>query len=267
MSGTKPKGGRVEIKNGGVTTRTNTLMDDYGVSYDAENNKYTAQELSKETLCKAVTTATTGNVPQGNFAYGDEYTCELGDNDTKTFFVLENNGDYVSLIMNANVDSNGKAITPSNIPSDQGRVAWCSKADYLTAGGTESDWNKVNTIFGNNNLGPITAEKALETNTRSWVKLTNAQIALPTASQIATAAGESFNNTKVSALSMWLYDYLNGSTNAVSGINGYWTSTPQIEKVIFVWYVFRGGQLYAGTNTPSGLGIRPVITISKANLS
>ena len=77
-------------------------------------------------------------MPEGNFAYGDEYTCELGDNDIKTFFVLETNGDDVSLIMNANVDSNGKAITSSDA-TDKGLVAWITDEDWAKAGGVVTD--------------------------------------------------------------------------------------------------------------------------------
>lgn len=221
------------------------------------------------TICTSVTTATNGNVPQGNFAYGDEYTCELGDGAAKTFYVLETNGNNVSLIMNANVDSNGKAITPSNIPEDNGKVQWVTKEDYLAAGGTESDWNKTNSTFGNNNLGPITAKKTLETNTKSWVKLTNVQITLPTASQIATAVGKKFDNENVvdiGANAEWLYDYMYGRKNSINGISGYWTSTPNANNVILVWAVSRGGQVSTSTNTPSGLGIRPVITIPKSQI-
>ena len=224
---------------------------------------------ASNTICTSVTTATNGNVPQGNFAYGDEYTCELGDGDAKTFYVLETNGNNVSLIMNANVDSNGKAITPSNIPEDNGKVQWVTKEDYLAAGGTESDWNKTNSTFGNNNLGPITAKKTLETNTKSWVKLTNVQITLPTASQIATAVGKNFDNENVvdiGANAEWLYDYMYGRKNSINGISGYWTSTPNANNVILVWAVSRGGQVSTSTNTPSGLGIRPVITIPKSQI-
>ena len=120
ISGNKPTSGTVKILNGGVSQDGTTMtVGNYNVKYNQENKKYEAAEIYKDVLCKAVTTATTGNVPQGKFAYGDEYTCELGDNDTKTFFVLEISDNNVSLIMNANVDSNGKALTPSNIPTDK----------------------------------------------------------------------------------------------------------------------------------------------------
>lgn len=201
-------------------------------------------------LCKAVTTSTTGNVPTGNYAYGDEYTCELGDNEEKTFFVLETNGDNVSLIMDRNIDSNGKGTTSGNT------VAWVSKEDYIAAGGTESDYG----AYGNNNLGPITVQKYLRSSTASWTKLTSSQISLPTYDQIKAANGGNGRS-----LPSWLYGNLNSSSNPSS----YWTSTPN---------TFSSGSAYTVSYSTRDLiqldvgyfhttGVRPVITISKSNIS
>lgn len=63
------------------------------------------EHMDRLGFCKAKTVATTGNIPQGNFAYGDEYTCKLGDNVENTFFVLENQGNEVALILNKNFDN------------------------------------------------------------------------------------------------------------------------------------------------------------------
>ena len=119
MSGTKPTSGKIKITNGSVDqTSSSMTVGDYTVSYNSTKKTYEATEKGNtpqvEVLCTAKTTATTGNVPSGNYVYGDEYTCELGDNDEKTFFVLETSGDDVSLIMNANVGADGKAVTSSS---------------------------------------------------------------------------------------------------------------------------------------------------------
>ena len=263
MSGNKPTSGKIIIKNSGVDKdKSDVKIDNYIVSYDKDNNKQQAQEIYKGILCKAVTTATTGNIPQGQFAYGDEYTCELGDNDEKTFFVLETNGDDVSLIMNANVDSNGKAITSSNIPNDKGTVAWVTKEDYLAAGGTEADWGND----GNNNLGPLTAEKILKSNTKGWTKLNLSQITLPSASQVAIASGKTFDGHSVIGLSQWLYDYLDETTNPVPALVGYWTDTHEIDVSINALHIMSYGYIVFN-NVKVSYGIRPVITISKSNLS
>ena len=204
-------------------------------------------------LCTAKTTATTGNVPSGNYAYGDEYTCELGDNDAKTFFVLETNGDKVSLIMDRNIDSNGKGTTSGNT------VAWISNEDYLAAGGTSSDWGD----YGNNNLGPITAKTYLKNSTTSWTKLTESQISLPTGKQVATAGGDSAwtdNKYTGTTLSAWLYGNLN-----IDSPYAYWTSTPSASSSENAWAVSEN----LSENLADGdyyNGVRPVITIPKSQL-
>ena len=237
MSGNKPTSGTVTIKNGGVSQDGTTMtVGDYIVSYDKDNNKQIAQELYKGILCKAVTTATTGNVPSGNYAYGDEYTCELGDNDEKTFFVLETNGDNVSLIMNKNIDSNGKGTTSGNT------VAWCKSGN-------------------DNSCAADGALESLKTSTTGWTKLTESQISLPSYDQIYKAAGN-----KTSGLSTWLYGNLSVN-NSVPYT--YWTSTPGGgSNSSFAWTVFYDGELACvGVNRGDSYGVRPVITVSKSNLS
>ncbi len=232
MSGNKPTSGTVTIKNGGVSQDGTTMtVGDYIVSYDKDNNKQIAQELYKGILCKAVTT---GNVPSGNYAYGDEYTCELGDNDEKTFFVLETNGDKVSLIMNKNIDSNGKGTTSGNT------VAWCKSGN-------------------DNSCAADGALEYLKTSTTGWTKLTESQISLPSYDQIYKAAGN-----KTSGLSTWLYGNLNNS----SAPFGYWTSTPHASASSFTWHVFYDGSLnYVGpVDRGNTFGVRPVITVSKSQL-
>ena len=217
---------------------------------------------ASNTICTSVTTATNGNVPQGNFAYGDEYICKLGDGDAKTFYVLETNGNNVSLIMNANVDSSGKSIT-STTPTDKGVVAWVSKEDYIAAGGTESDYG----VNGNNNLGPVTLKSTLKTSTKGWVRLESNQITLPTASQITAASGKTFNNSSVTGLSTWLYDYLNSRPNSVSGVYGYWTSTEDNSNSMLSYKVDLSNTLNSIPVITSGtIGIRPVITIPKSQI-
>ena len=185
------------------------------------------------------------------YEIGSKYECELGDNDEKTFFVLETNGDNVSLIMNKNIDSNGKGTTSGNT------VAWVTKEDYLAAGGTSNDYGRI----GNNKFGPITAEKALKKNTKTWTKLTESQISLPSYDQIYKAAGNKF-----SGLSTWLY----GNLKVNSSIPyGYWTSTPIASRSYGAWRVSYDGYLggYNDVGYDSNNGVRPVITVSKSNLS
>ncbi len=262
MNGTKPTSGKIKITNGGVDQSSSSMtIGNYTVSYNSTKKTYEAIEKGNtpqvEVLCTAKTTATTGNVPSGNYAYGDEYTCELGDNDAKTFFVLETNGDNVSLIMDRNIDSNGKGTTSGNT------VVWISDEDWAAAGGVVTDAMKndggdcqYGGICLTNEYGPITAQNFLKNSTTSWTKLTESQISLPSYDQIYKATGN-----KTSGLSAWLYGNLNNRY-------AYWTSTPYASDSRRAWYVFFTGFLN-DNHVGSGdiYGVRPVITVSKANLS
>ena len=249
MSGNKPTSGKIKITNGSVDqTSSSMTIGDYTVSYNSTKKTYEATEKGStpqvEVLCTAKTAATTWNVASGNYFYGDEYTCELGDNDEKTFFVLETNGDNVSLIMDKNIDSNGKGTTSGNT------VAWCKS--------------------GNNNS--CAADRALEylkTSTTGWTKLTESQISLPTGQQIATAGGDSTwtdSNYTGTTLSTWLYGNLNVNNRAPYG---YWTSSPYESDFNSAWDVYFDGSLDSSLvdNELGADGVRPVITVLKSNLS
>ena len=247
MSGTKPTSGKIKITNGSVDQSSSSMtVGDYTVSYNSAKKTYEATEKGNtpqvEVLCTAKTTATTGNVPSGNYSYGDEYTCELGDNDAKTFFVLETNGDNVSLIMDRNIDSNGKGTTSGNT------VAWCKSGK-------------------DNSCAADGALEYLKNSTTSWTKLTESQITLPTGQQIATAGGDSAwtdSNATYTTLSAWLYGNLNVNQSVPYG---YWTSTSYAASSGGAWVVDCDCILYNYDVDDDYHGVRPVITVSKSNLS
>ena len=271
MSGNKPTSGTVKIKNGGVLQEgTKLVVGDYNVKY--KDDKLTASEPYKGVLCKANTTKATALVWAGNDDPGQEssytseevgllaseatskydvgvtYTCELGDGEENTFYVLETSGDNVSLIASMNLGTN---------------VAWVTKEDYLAAGGTESDYGS----YGNNNLGPITANKILKERTSSWAKLDEDQISLPSGQQIATAGGDTKwteSNYTETILPTWLNSY----TKFTTGTYGYWTSSPHSSSASDAWRVNYGGILTGlGVDSGNDHGVRPVITVLKTNLS
>ena len=253
INGDKPSAGsKIFLSNGSVVATRDFKIDSKNLTYE---NGTIKEGTDKPLICTAVTTATTGNVPTGSFNYGDEYTCNVGDGENKTFFVLENNTDTVSLIMQANVGINGKAIKSSSSYS-QG-VAWVTKEDYIAAGGTESDYGD----FGNNNKGPITVTKALKEYTSTWTNITQTQITLPTANQIATASGQTFNNSGIT-VPIWLYDYLYNTTHPVPEVYAYWTTTPHTNLFNQAWFVNFYSDFSIATIIKS-YGIRPVITIPK----
>ena len=256
MSGNKPTSGIIKIENGGVSSTDTTMtVGDYDVKYNQENKKYEAIEKGSSittALCTANKTKTSalvynsGNPGQessytsqevgllasesGAYTPGVTYTCELGDGESNTFYVLEENGDNVSLIAGFNLE---------------GTVAWCKPGS-------------------DNSCAADGAKAALKKRTSGWTKLTESQISLPSANQIATSAGKTFNeNSGASGLPTWLNSYTKTPV-----AYGYWTSTPYASYSYNAWYVNCDGTLrnYDVGNVDLS-GVRPVITVSKSNLS
>mgnify|MGYP004673380875 CR=1 FL=1 len=196
------------------------------------------KDMYDDILCYSVTesTKTTGNVPQGNFDYGDEYVCELGDGIKNVFFVIENNQSTVSLIMNANIGKNGKAVTSS---SNNEYVAWASSSSSNV----------------------IIAQNTLLERTSLWTKIKKSQIVLPTRNQLYTASGG-----KRTGFPMWLHDYMKTSAHSCTSVLGYWTSA--LVTTDSAYAIDYNGNIISSVITNSSTnGIRPVIILKKSNLN
>lgn len=115
----------------------------------------------------------------------------------------------------------------------------------------------------NKNLGPITVNKILKEKTSSWTKLDEDQITLPSWQQIATAVGDTEwteGHSTGTKLPTWLHSYTKTPVTY-----GYWTSSTKNNHDAY--RVYAGGTLSGEHSEISGGGVRPVITISKSNLS
>ena len=261
MSGNKPTSGKVTISNGGVSQDGTTMtVGDYNVRYNQEKNKYVATEKggSANVLCTANTTKTSalvynsGNPGQessytsqevgllasesGAYTTGVTYTCELGDGESNTFYVLEKNGDNILLIAGFNLGN---------------PVAWSSD------GSNHKDEDE--------SAQAVIAKAALKERTSGWTKLTEAQISLPTVQQIATASGVTFDVSStsiISGLPTWLDSYTKTPVAF-----GYWTSTPSASASDRAWSVVYGVRSYTVLVGDLGGGVRPVITVAKSQLN
>ena len=231
MSGNKPSGGTIAIKDGQVTTDSKMTIGSYEVAYNSTNKKYEATEKdgssSTNVLCKAVTTATTGNIPSGSFNYGDEYICNLGDTDDSknlTFFVLDKTDTEVSLIMNKNLGNT---------------TIWAEEVTDTT---------------------PVIANMELQSRIENWNVVANKiKVGFPSKNQI--------EKTYTGSMPIWLYDYLDGGTpNTVSNLWGYWTSSPNTSGTAWV-VVYQGTLDTTSIGNDVVYGIRPVITVSKSQLN
>ena len=170
-------------------------------------------------------------------AVGAEYTCDLGDGD-KTFYVLENNeeSDNISLIYNQNIGDNN----------------YFELYDYELGA-------------ANFNL----AIDYIEEQTSAWTDKRIIEKTIPTAQQIASAAGLLSWNSGSETMTIpesasWLYK--NISSNSPYG---YWTSTYYQDSTYGVWMVYNYNEalLMSGeSDHHSVAGVRPVIVVEKTNM-
>ena len=123
------------------------------------------------------------------------------------------------------------------------------------------DWKKTARLITANEVAKITENTGFDASTENqdWFYLD---------SNNQTQIASSTNKSKYA----WLFDYTNECTNY--GCNkpdssnwGYWTSTSYKGNSTYAWHVYRVGSLYNYYVFDNSIGVRPVITISKANIS
>jgi len=179
---------------------------------------------------KTVGVAATSETP---YAVGSVYTCDLGDG-ARTFYVLKEDEDNVKLIMNENLG---------------GTVAWIESGD--------------------NHEGPVTASAYLTSQTSGWTKLTQNQITLPDAQDLADAMGDTeWNDANYTGKvgPTWMYVNLDENNSEYAYI--YWTSTPYSNNSYTAWCMTSNGSTsICSAHAYHDSGVRPVITISKSNLA
>ena len=212
-SGDKPTSGTIVIKSGQVTTDSKMTIGDYDVAYNPTSKSYEATEKGNTNMY------TNGEVVYFNVTTGEkctssDYTEAQSNTGVKEgcmkFYAFNDDGkDTVNLILDHN--------TTATVP-------WISKADYVEAGGTESNFGN----FGKNDKGPLTVLKQLKNDTSSWkgtitpsnytmdqtgetsnakytIDYSSYKARLITAQEIATITGNTSWNEKVAANSNWYY--------------------------------------------------------------
>ena len=165
---------------------------------------------------------------------GAKYTCHL-DSD-RTFYVLETSGDNVSLIMDRNFTDDTVAKT----------LAWCI------------DGGDDNTTCKN-----IASKE-------EGTPLKHIQDTFGTSVEVSIPSKEQIKGSYTGSMPIWLYDYLDGTTNPVSGVYDYWTSTPYTRGSVYACSVSYVGNIdcdISSVTNDINIGVRPVITVSKSNLS
>ena len=187
-----------------------------------------------------------------------------------------------------NPETGKKCTTAVSTPgTNSGCMKWYAFND-------DDKSSNVNVILDHNTTANVTwnsTTDALRTDTSNWKS--DLKPRLITANEIAkitgntgfdaTQLGQSWfylnsnNQTQTANASnkskyAWLFDYTDGCANygcnkADSSTYGYWTSTSYKDNSTLAWLVSRDDTLSRGEVTSTYFGIRPVITISKSNIS
>ena len=221
---------------------------------------------------------TKGNIPEGKYIPGDEYICEVKENVFHNFFILSTKENKINLIMDRNIASDGTYAT-----SAVGLVEWISKLNY----DTEKKEGVACVTDACTEEGPITALNYLYSATNTWDNLEriyeeytdegksygtialNGYARLPKLSELTALSCSAEEN---SCKAPWLMNYLTTNTytnvNVLDGINGYWVLDSKESSANTAWAVNYKNNLTSDTNIYLNTlyGVRPVISVSKANI-
>ena len=252
VKGSTPDNGNIEIKNKEVK-RYDIGIDGYVVS----NGK-----VGKVSITKSFKngTAVYYNPEKGKKC--DDYTEANSTKETKSgcmkwyvFNDKEGNA-TVNVILDHNTTA-GVAYNSTGNNSEMKEVADALKTDT-------KDWKNTARLITANEIAKITGNTGWDASKgeQPWFCFdTNKS---DTTNWCSKAQGTSKY--------AWLFDYTNectsyGCNTSDLSTYGYWTSTSYKDNSISAWRVVRSGNLSNDNVTNNGFGIRPVITISKSNIS
>ena len=283
MSGNKPTGGTITIKNGQVTTDSKMTVGSYEVSYNPTSKKYEATEKGNSTKTYANGEVVYFNVTTGEKCSSSDYTetqsnTGIKEGCMKFYAFNDDGGDKVNLLLDHNTTAT---------------VAWVSEDDYVEAGGTESDYG----VSGKNDKGPLTLLTQLKTDTSLWqgteipsnytmdqtgqtsnakytIDYSEYKARLITAQEIAKITGnDSWNEKALSNVFYfdtntteqsdtckegdtsgckygWLYDRTKTDCTTYGCLNNsdrkaksYWTATSRADTTPYAWYVNYSGDI------------------------
>ena len=251
VKGSTPDNGNIEIKNSSVKSY------DIGIDgYEVNNG-----EVKKVSTTKSFKngTAVYYNPETGNKCSKEEAKSTTGTKRgcMKWYVFNDKEGNAtVNVILDHNTTAN---------------VAWNStgnnsemKEVKIKLEEDTKDWKNTARLITANEIAKITEKTGFDASkeNQSWFCLDTNQP--DTTSYCAKAQGKSEY--------AWLFDYTYdctsyGCNKADSSNYGYWTSTPNKYDSTIAWRVFRNDALSYTYVTDAVNGIRPVITLSKSNIS
>lgn len=295
VTGDRPTKGHVVIyKNQLISISFN--LKDVEIARSVEGEMVYKENI----ICTSVLESLTGNNPQGNLTPGDKYSCEVKPGTKYNFFVVNVDGDNVSLILDRNINSDGTLATKATAKDKAGadgiysKVAWITQTDYTSANGTA--WGES----GSHDKGPITAMNFLSEATKTWTNIPNlnekytdenlnagtlvngtsgygtitltGRARLPKLSEVYGPGKCLAGEENKGSCPLWLVNYLERTNyykpeegkNFIFQMNGYWLLSSDDYLSYKGWYVNFAGRVVGDLiSKTSSHGVRPVITVPK----
>ena len=291
-------GGVITFANGQATEYKNLKVN--GTYYHKKSGEEENNTQDEVYLCTKVTAASATSITKG-----DKYTCKVKSDmaNPYTFYVLTDPVDgKVNLIMDRNICNDGTISYTSE--NNYCRYKWYSSADNNTYGPTTvmaelyagtKDWDNVEdmvmnytdenngsaedkgytSIITTNGVTTITGKP--ESNTATVGTASKPLKArLPKQSEVMGAGCKTVSgscptwlmeNMTYSNVSNGKYSMNNNSEAYQNQIYGYWLLSSHPGYSTYARGVYYFGSVGFGSTTDGGCGARPVITVSKSNLS
>ena len=248
VKGSTPDNGNIEIKEGAVKNY-NLGIDGYYITKDEVKKVSTTKSFKNGT-------AVYYNPETGNKCSKEEAKSTTGTKrGCMKWYVFNDKEENatVNVILDHNTTAN-VAYNSTESNSEMKEVKEALENDT-------KDWKNTARLITANEIAKITGHPTFDASKEN-------QDGFYLDSNNQTQIANSTNKSKYA----WLFDYTYdctsyGCNKSDSSTWGYWTSTTKTGTTNYAWLVHRNGYLYYDYVTYADYGIRPVITISKSNIS
>ena len=251
VKGSTPDNGNIEIKEGAVKNY-NLGIDGYAVS-NGEVKKVSTTKSFKNG------TAVYYNPETGKKCSESESKSTTGTKSGCMKWYVFNDKEGNATV-NVILDHNTTANVAWNLTGNNSEMKEVKKA----LENDTKDWKNTARLITANEVAKITKHPTFDASRENQDRFCLDTNKSDTANWCA--------KTKGTSKYTWLFDYTSVCTDYGCNISdssnwGYWTSIPYKDNTINVWVVNSYGSLTLDYVTRTVVGIRPVITISKSNIS